>query len=327
MNQAVKFKNSGFCKFLEEIGEEFEYLDEASCEKKEESFVFKYFWVLAGVLLAYLVKELILVGCVGCFVFEVLREGIQKGIFLCVKQELKLSKEYFLVFYSEKAGDLFWTWVKEYCGGLEKDLETKLFQAECTNPKHFERVFNSIELNCLIKGNKSVWGILAGFKAFFYLKKLVNRAKAELIVIKLTKGQRKIKETIKIPKFFHIQKQIIEVLKGIKHNSYSQEQLKSKILGVKGLLEIDLISLNQRQVLKKVESKKSEKIEPEEQLVVKETEKVEDQQDNTIFVIEGQGEQEIKPRTETDYFFIGKGKEQSLNKLDLKEFIKYNKEN
>ena len=336
MNQAVKFKNSGFCTFLEEIGEDFECLEEVSKEGTEGRSGFWYFWVLLGLIVGYLVKDLVLVGCLAIFVGEVVREGAQKGLVWWVKKELALGKRYFLSFYQEKReGELYWTWVKEYCSGLEKEFGAKFFQADSTNPKHFERVFNSIELNCLIKGYKGVWGLVALCRTALALHRLVNRAQAEIIGIKLAKGRVESRENKRVPKFFHLQRQVIEVLKGLKEDSFTQEQLVGRIVGVKGLLEIDLSASIQRQGLKKKgdvrkpeeeeEKEKSQK-EPGEQRVEKEADRGEDQQADTIFVIEGQGEQETKSRLEPDSFFTYNSQAKGPNKLDLKEFLKHRTE-
>ena len=102
MNQTVKFKNSGFCQFLDEIGEDFEYIDEVKLEEKQRSKLKKHFLTVFVILIAYLAKEVLYLGCALCFMLEILREAAQKSVMTYIVCRIKSIKSVYLFFYSKK---------------------------------------------------------------------------------------------------------------------------------------------------------------------------------------------------------------------------------
>lgn len=324
MNQVVKFKNSGYCKFLEEIGEDFDYLNEEKSEKKPASQHKTYSVLVLLSVLTYLFKDLLLACCVLIFISELFRELLKFLSLAYIEFSLSKIKSFYSFLHSEKASDLFWNWIKTNCKHLEDCLQVKLFQSNSSNPKHIERVLNSIELNSFIQLHKGGWSLLAVLKTVYTLHQIISQAKTQTLKIKAEKFERKVKITPKISQFYHLQKQIVEILIGVRDNIYNQEDLTEKILGVKGLLEIILNSQKVKNLNKVPKKESDKKAEVKPVPVEVNTERVEEEKD-VIYVIEGQGEQEVKNRIVHDWYVSETSKSKDLNRLDLKKFIESNK--
>lgn len=320
MNQVVKFKTSGYCKFLEEIGEDFDCLNEEKSEKGLERQYKTYLVLVLLPVLAYLSKDLLLAFCVLAFFFESLRELMKFLSLAYVAFALNKIKTYYLFLYSEKTGDLFWTWLKTNCRHLEDSLQVKLFQSNNSNPKHIERVLNSIQLHSFIQVHKSGWSQLAVLKSVYTLYRIINQAKSQTLLIKAEKIEEKRNKRANAPQYFHLQKQIVEVLAGVRDNKYSHEELVEKINGVKGMLEIILNSLKEKDLNKAQKTEFNRKAEDKTIPVETNSEREEEEKD-VIYVIEGQGEQELKSRSVCDYYFNETSKSRGPSQLDLKKFI------